>query len=829
MKKILAHSLMLVAALLLNASPLIHAADEVAVNGEGTDYNNGGQDDITEFNGTVLTKNGGAAQSWQFTGDGTNDVIQTTAASTSEVLVKGSVATQSLTVDFDHNVSVNSTSDCDLLWVDDNGIVDGGSLKIDVAAGVTVLGRGTTSDWLVFWLENTGEIEINNAGTIDGNSKEVIKIASDSANLTLNNTGTITAGGGSPQTTNTLQLSSGTHVINNTGTITGVVSMGSGGDTLNVSGSGVIDGAISMGDGHNTLNFVTDNATGWTSTVTSGSGDDKLTITNNSANDWTGGDITMGAGANTLTVSATSTGDISMDAITGGAGNDTVNITGDVNMTDTVNLGDGDNSLTVNSSGAWTAGTPFTLGSGSNTIHLTNSGATAWNFGAISGGAASDHFTFASGPINLTGAGAFALGDGDNTLTFTSGGTVAGNPDITAGSGNDKVTLTNATANNWAFGTVNLGDGDNYLQLTQSSTGSLTVAGYTAGSGSDVIANMSGTSTITNNLTLGASGEDVLYVRSGTLTVTGGAVSMGTGILAGAGNLNVGAAGTVTFNSAGGSIQPGAQGQPGTLTVTGNVTVDEATELMVDVGDEGTDQLVVTNTLTINAGDTLNINPIITGYVVDGASFTVATAATLTNNGTISMQSIESAVLSMEAKGSGNTIVITASRKKYEDAIEVADNDETVASVLTTMRQEAKGEVKDMLDQMDLMSGPELSSAVSELNPQDAMGIVDANHAALNEFSATNIGRADSYVAAHRSLNPVRFGGGRAAPLRGYQPIGPAGPSNFKGQIADFMPGAWSDAYHSFGTQDDMGGREGYDWDTSGIVMGLDAANEQVL
>lgn len=314
----------------------------------------------------------------------------------------------------------------------------------------------------------------------------------------------------------TISLGDGNNTLDVEGAVNGALSAGSGKDIIEI---GSASSSIDLGDGNNEL-IVDAHVNG---RLDVGDGDDTITIGAGAT------DVTLGDGINRFTAGANVT------SVNAGEDRDIVDVGGHLT---TVHLGDGDNELTVDdytrylSTGSGddvvTLGSTLhtnsrddqlDLGDGDNTLTITGS-AMGLN---VNTGSGTDVLNFAQiGPSTsymsdvTTGAGRdtvtvtgvayanFDLGEGDDTLKVTTSnvhGTIdtgAGHDTIeidngfaaaiNTGAGNDDVSVANYAAS------VDLGDGRNTLNVTNSVNGNIN-----AGDSKDVVT----VGSVTGSISLG--------------------------------------------------------------------------------------------------------------------------------------------------------------------------------------------------------------------------------------------------------------------------------------------------------------------------------------
>lgn len=279
------------------------------------------------------------------------------------------------------------------------------------------------------------------------------------------------------------------------------ITTGAGGDF-----AGAVSGAtIDVGEGNNSINItgynglsIYDSDQG--SRITAGSGNDQLSIFYIQ----TGGrvareTINLGDGNNTISLSA-STGDYN---VTTGSGNDSVTL---VTGTATIDLGNGNNELTNFS----TDRVSVSAGSGDDTYTLLNGRDIS-----ISDSGGNNLFRLNRDGYNLN------IGGGNNRFDFNGAREVGGN-NITTGDGNDTFTLSYSSITAGSTNFINAGDGTNSLLASFASSAFQVTSGsgndaITTGDGNDSIFSGGGADSISTNF-----GDDSIFSGAGNDTIDGG-------------------------------------------------------------------------------------------------------------------------------------------------------------------------------------------------------------------------------------------------------------------------------------------------------------------
>lgn len=279
------------------------------------------------------------------------------------------------------------------------------------------------------------------------------------------------------------------------------ITTGAGGDF-----AGAVSGAtIDVGEGNNSINItgynglsIYDSDQG--SRITAGSGNDQLSVFYIQ----TGGrvareTINLGDGNNTISLSA-STADYS---VTTGSGNDSVTLS---TGTATIDLGAGTNNFTSNSADR----VSVSAGSGDDTYTLLNGRDIT-----ISDSGGNNLFRLSRDGYNLN------IGGGNNRFDFNGAREVGGN-NITTGDGNDTFTLSYSSITAGSANFINAGDGANSLLASFASSAFQVTSGsgndtITTGDGNDSIFSGGGADFVSTNF-----GDDSIFSGAGNDTIDGG-------------------------------------------------------------------------------------------------------------------------------------------------------------------------------------------------------------------------------------------------------------------------------------------------------------------
>jgi len=392
------------------------------------------------------------------------------------------------------------------LGVGTQNIVTGsGNDQIELSSGNIALNSGAGDDIVnILNLQTLQQATINlgegndklNVTGTDGLVKVTAGLGADNLQLSGVNTQISDAGGNNlinidnheliTVANNIVRLGAGDDVVKLSSDGTSSLSLGDGNNQLEIIGNGINsvsagvdnDHVLILGDSTNKLNLgagdnLIDIQGNTSNTITTGVGNDVIHVQNGD-NIIRAGDgdnvITLGSGMqNIVTGSGNDKIELSSGNVTlnSGAGNDEVKLNQTVASINTLNLGVGDDVLTLN-------------GAGGNSI--------------INGSTGNDNFNIQNSAVKLSDSG------GNNRLYIDNSAMIGDINTINLGLGNDQVTmLSNGQT------TLKTSNGDNVLNL--SGTGTFNVI---SGTGSDQISSGSG-----NDILNSGAGADILNANAG--------------------------------------------------------------------------------------------------------------------------------------------------------------------------------------------------------------------------------------------------------------------------------------------------------------------------
>lgn len=394
------------------------------------------------------------------------------------------------------------------------------------------------------------------------------------------------------------------------------------GTGLNVALAGNRIGAVTGSDAAEQLRVDGDIAS-----VSLGAGNDLLALgTTNAAGRYDGGTgtDTLAFTANTpVVLSGLATGFENV-SLTGKA----LTVTGVLGSNGApLGFGDGDTSLTI-AKGATLAGV-IDLGAGNDALRLS---AGSILQGTVAGGAGNDSATLelagnqtlaagtltgfetlaseGTGTLTLAGTQAYTQVNAGTDLTIAPGSSLTANQ-VAFTSGNQRFTIAGTFA-----GSVDGGAGTDTIALS-GGTAAAPVA-FTNVANVEALAMTGGYATVSGNAAFGS-----VDMSNGRLVGLAGSAMSATQFLVRQG-ATFGSAGTVNGNvTVAGILSPGAS--PGTMTVNGNVTLNNGSLSYFELTPTVSDKLVVNGAMTINSGSTLQI--VSSGAIRPGTSYDLIVAS----------------------------------------------------------------------------------------------------------------------------------------------------------------------------------------------------------
>ena len=446
------------------------------------------------------------------------------------------------------------------------------------------------------------------------------------------------------------------------------------------------------------------------------------------------------------------------------------------------------------------------------------------NAGTLNG-TGTDGITFngnvtVTGSIQNSGIISATATDGVGAIYFEGGGTAinggiinTGTLSVAAGAStpdSDGVVY----LNNQGHAAIHLGQGDSVSKITNS--GSIINAGFQSG-GFAIAAQEGGSiGEIENQLGGVIAGAVDFGSAGGTYFFTGG---LQTGQIMNASTIRLG-----TFGQAGSNVS----GFVGDFNYSGTLVVDA---IGVDQGNGITSidhGLLFVDGATNVSGATVNVNVSNEEFIKPGDSLDVVhstgalttSSTTITDNSALLAFDLSQEVLQQDVDGESqafNVLKATAKSAQLEDIGEEAGIDttstgfENTANVFVAVQS---------IDQSTVESGSDLDQLLTALNtegltPEETVAAAASLDAETVEGSSVGSQAADA--AAAGTVN------GRMTALREGAQTGMVA-----GDLLS-VHGFWVQGYYNDTEQDQRDGVSGFDADTSGIAMGVDAAvNDQV-
>jgi len=406
-----------------------------------------------------------------------------------------------------------------------------------------------------------------------------------------------------------------------------------------------------------------------------------------------------------------------------------------------------------------------------------------------------------TGTVTLSGNNSHSNG------TSVLGGTISISSDNNLGSGN--VTLDGGTLKlSTALTTDNalsIGSSNGTLNTNGSNS---TVSGIISGSGQ---LSKSGTGTLTlsgNNTNSG--GVDI---QSGVLKANGsisGNTTLSGGELGGSGTLS-----SVTNTS--GLVAPG--NSIGTLTLTGDFVQASGATLAVEFNDSGqSDKLDISGSATLDGA--IEFQPEVGSYSASQTyTFIEADGGV---SGTFSSQSTTNStrlggLIIRLIYNNGNVQFIIESNSYA--SLGFTGNKGKVASYLDGLKSSASGDLKTVLNEIDILSTADAGIAFSEIDGDifsSSLGQLSKGARQINDNISSR----------------VKLSGSLSSSLNLFQPIALSPGSYNFGEILSNIPlntyqtsnrGVWVKGIRAFSNRDSESSLPGYEYDSSGVSMGVDS------
>ncbi|KAF1707528.1 hypothetical protein CSC71_12975 [Pseudoxanthomonas sangjuensis] len=564
------------------------------------------------------------------------------------------------------------------------------TLVVDTVLGLTLDG-GDIDTFDILAKQNTGLLVLTGdhdfgSGTaIDGGALQVLGsletptvTMADSTQLLVSG-GTLEADGGDPAT---ITGSAGSNLIQVTlgGTLRADGDLGDGSDTVLLNNATLDTGAgvLALGDGDDFLNLQ-DGAVLEGGGVDAGTGNDTLQLLNNDALVFDGAQTEGFERLNKLgSGTATMTGSQDFSAGTG-IFNGALDVDGTLE-TPTVDLAD-DTALNVDGTVQAAGGTTATItgSAGDNTVSVGADGTLLANGDLGTGNDVLD----VAGTLD-TGAGTFALGDGDDTLTIHENTNIIGT--VSAGAGNDTLDTHIDTV-------ADLGAVQGFETLSKTGTGELNINGLLS-SDFGMVNVLEGTLDVTaGGIVVAAPGGtlDTVVASGATLNVDGsfgcgdGDDSMTVaGTVSGSGTIDL-CDGADTLTLQDGAVLDNAIS--GGFGVGDTLVLDNALALSFDAGNTADFELLrkdnagtatLTGTQAFVGGTTINGGTLDVDGALETPTVALADSTTLNVDGTLDAGAGTPATITGSAGdntvsvGAGGTLLATGDLGAGVDTLDVA-------------------------------------------------------------------------------------------------------------------------------------------------------------
>ena len=264
---------------------------------------------------------------------------------------------------------------------------------------------------------------------------------------------------------------------------------------------------------------------------------------------------------------------------------------------------------------------------------------------------------------------------------------------------------------------------------------------------------------------------------------------------------------TVAIN--GGVLRPGAAGAPGTLTITGTLTLGAGAVLEINATPAQTSRVTVNGAASV-AG---------TVELVAGAGTYPSTPQTILSatggvTGTFSGVTTASAFLTPSLSYDPNTVFLSFYQSATFDSVAMTPNQAAVSRLLGAV-QSGGGASADLQAALGMLSG---------MSAEQARATYDSLAAAANTSAAFNLqfDVADGFV---RTL-ANRLGGATSGGITAMLPVqvASAGSSLNLSPAATARDGAWVLAYGNHGKTDGDENASGYRQDGAGVAFGADTS-----
>jgi uncharacterized protein with beta-barrel porin domain len=341
---------------------------------------------------------------------------------------------------------------------------------------------------------------------------------------------------------------------------------------------------------------------------------------------------------------------------------------------------------------------------------------------------------------------------------------------------------------------INMGDNDDTLRLF---TGSNIIGTIDGGSGVNLL-ETSGTQLFNAGQ---LSNFQNFNVKNGSTTFNYALGSIGNMQIDAGASLRVNGAFSTTGNlTVNGTLQAAAGSTLQTTSVAGNYNQGASGVLETRIGLNGGDKLAVTQTATLTDGAT--IRPMLTGYVNDGATYTILNAGTLAATAANLQVANSSNFLTYTLQQNGNDLVLVAHRAQSFSSMVTPDNAGVATGLQSVFNAGTQSSI-NLLNAIEaLPNAAEVSKATSQLAPE--------NNASAQ--STSNAAQGSVFAAFDSRVDAARNGGGSVASL------GNTGLSGGDDAGNRF----WVQGLASLATQKARAGANGYHLNAQGLAFGFE-------
>ena len=299
-------------------------------------------------------------------------------------------------------------------------------------------------------------------------------------------------------------------------------------------------------------------------------------------------------------------------------------------------------------------------------------------------------------------------------------------------------------------------------------------------------------------------------VLEGTLKINGTADNSTATVSSGATLAGAGTVGGIINN---GNLEPG--NSIGTLNVSGAVTLNSGSVLVIEVDAAGNnDKIVATGAVT--AGGTLRVSPA-SGTYSNGQQYTIITGSSV--SGTFSTVTVLSCTGTASASYGSTAITITLSNCAFN----APKNRETISSYVNDLSSGASGDLSTVITALNTLSGDTYNKALEALDHNTS--------GAIASVAQTQISSINSVIGQRVAATG---GGDKVASLLGFMTSSPANDNleglSFEDRLKKMgATGWWARGHGGAGDKKSLKelGVNGYDYTFVGTTVGYDKQDGQ--